>query len=264
MNVDDERIKSFLATSSEEEEEEEEEEQQPRIDYEEADGTESCLGENERISKYRNLLASIAQSEEAAKKGKGDMEMEISWGVGLQSKAEEMVKKKMAEKALETPWEQQLAKRREKRKANKQEKKQLQVAPPSDEEESDDIPSDIDMNDPYFKEEFQKEEFRKKPKPGRKVEANSHSADEEDKAAELDLLLMDDNDGKKHFNLKSIIKEETKSGKKNTKKTREVVGKSKDDDFKVILLENTTCTIQLYFNFHILFKHINLDSSRRS
>jgi hypothetical protein len=196
------------------------------------------MGENERISKYRSLLASITQSEEAAKKSKGDVEMEISWGVGLQAKAEEMVKKKMAEKALETPWEQQLAKRREKRKAQRQEKKQMEVAPPSDDEESDDVPSDIDMNDPYFKEEFEKEEFRKK-KPNSKVkqvEEKSHSADEADKTAELELLLMDDNDGKRHFNLKSIMKEEKQSGKKNTKKACEAVAsKSKDDDFKVHL-----------------------------
>ena len=224
----------------------------------EEEGTESCLGENERIAKYRNLLTSIAQSEEAAKKGKSGMEMEISWGVGLQSKAEEMVKKKMTEKAIETPWEQQLAKRREKRKTKKQEKKQLEVAPPSDDEESDDIPSDIDMNDPYFKEEFENEEFRKKSKSNRKKnETKSQSADEEDKAAELELLLMDDNDGKKHFNLKSIMKEETKSGKKGTKKTREVVSKSKDDDFKVKVL----CNIIL----KKLYKPVlNADSSRRS
>ena len=43
----------------------------------EEEGTESCLGENERIAKYRNLLTSIAQSEEAAKKGKSGMEMEV-------------------------------------------------------------------------------------------------------------------------------------------------------------------------------------------
>jgi hypothetical protein len=163
--------------------------------------------------------------------------MEISWGVGLQAKAEEMVKKKMTEKALETPWEQQLAKRREKRKTQRQEKKQIEVAPPSDDEESDDVPSDIDMNDPYFKEEFEKEEFRRK-KPSsktKKMEEKSHSADEADKTAELELLLMDDNDGnKRHFNLKSIMKEEKQSGKKGTKKSRDTVAsKSKDDDFKV-------------------------------
>lgn len=235
--MDDERIKNFLATSSEDEDED------PIraknfLEHDEADGTESCMGESERISKYRNLLATIAQSEEASKKNKGDVEMEISWGVGLQTKAEEMVKKKMAEKALETPWEQQLAKRREKRKAQRQEKKKIEVAPPSDdEEEVDDVPSDIDMNDPYFKEEFEKEEFRKKKSnsKSKKVEEASHSADEANKAAELELLLMDDNDGKRHFNLKSIIKDEKQSGKKGSKKATEAT-KTKSDDFKVVFL----------------------------
>lgn len=187
------------------------------------------MGENARIAKYRNLLTSIIQNEEATKKNKGDVEMEISWGVGLQSKAEEMVKKKMAEKALETPWEQQLAKRREKRKASRQEKKQLQVAPPSDEEDSDDIPSDVDMNDPYFREEFDKEEFRKKSKPSNKKNLED-PVDEKGKAAELELLLMDDDDGKKHFNLKSIMKDEAKSEKSKKKAKKATESK---DDFKV-------------------------------
>lgn len=234
MDIDDEQIKNFLATSSEEEEEEDQTFGRNIPEEDEADGTESCMGESERIAKYRNLLATIAQSEESSKKNKGDVEMEISWGVGLQSKAEEMVKKKMAEKALETPWEQQLAKRREKRKALKQEKKQLEVAPPSDDEESDDIPSDIDMNDPYFKEEFDNKEFRKKPKTNKKTAEEKQFDDEQDKAAQLDLLLMDEDDGKRHFNLKSIIKEETKAGKKGKKKTSETT-KTKDDDFKVTL-----------------------------
>nr|SVE75624.1 EOG090X0289 [Daphnia hispanica] len=255
LDVYDERIKNFLATSSEDEDEDENPVKN-FIDDEEVDGTESCIGESERISKYRNLLATIAQSEEVAKKNKGDVEMEISWGVGLQAKAEEMVKKKMADKALETPWEQQLAKRREKRKAQKQEKKKIEVAPPSDDEEgSDDVPSDIDMNDPYFKEEFEKEEFRKK-KPNsksKKVEETSHSADEANKAAELELLLMDDNDGKRHFNLKSILKDEKQSGKKGTKKTNEAA-KTKSDDFKIQVDDPRFSAL---FTSH----HFNLDPS---
>lgn len=257
LDVDDERIKNFLATSSEEEDEDDNPiKAKSIVDDEEGDGTESCMGESERITKYRNLLATIAQSEEAAKKSKGDVEMEISWGVGLQAKAEEMVKKKMADKALETPWEQQLAKRREKLKAKRQEKKKTEVAPPSDdEEESDDIPSDIDMNDPYFKEEFEKEDFRKK-KPdskSKKVEETSNSADEATKAAELELLLMDDNDGKRHFNLKSIMKDEKRSGKKGSKKTDEAE-KPKSDDFKIQVDDPRFAAL---FTSH----HFNLDPS---
>nr|SVE74993.1 EOG090X0289 [Daphnia dolichocephala] len=258
LDVDDHRIKSFLATSSEEEDEEENTiKDKFAVDEEEADGTESCIGESERIAKYRNLLASIAQSEDTAKKNEGDVEMEISWGVGMQAKAEEMVKKKMAEKALETPWEQQLAKRREKRKAQKQEKKKIEVAPPSDdEEELDDIPSDVDMNDPYFKEEFENEEFRKK-KPNtksKKVEETSHSDDEANRAAELELLLMDDNDGKRHFNLKSIIKDEKQSVKKGKKRPDESAGAKNDDDFKIKVDDPRFSAL---FTSH----HFNLDPS---
>ena len=60
--------------------------------------------------------------------------MEISWDVGLKDKAEQLVKKKMAEKNQETTWEQHLADRREKRKAKKQEKKLNKQQAESDEE----------------------------------------------------------------------------------------------------------------------------------
>ena len=94
----------------------------------------SSMGESQRIAKYRNLLANLAEQEKATKKD-GEMEMEITWGVGLKEKAQKMVEKKLAEKGTETAWEQQLAKRREKRQAKKQEKKKQQkgveIAPAS-------------------------------------------------------------------------------------------------------------------------------------
>lgn len=46
--------------------------------------------------------------------------------------------------------------------------------------------------------------------------------------AELQLLMMEDDDGKKHFNLKSIMKNE-KSKKKRRKKQEE----TKQDDFEI-------------------------------
>ena len=105
-----------------------------------------------RIAKYRNLLAELAAQEEAQKtqRRQPEMEMEISWGVGLQvaikkrldsrhdrwtdrsqrplgaaqDKAEKLVRQKLDDRADNTVWEQRLAERRLKRKALKQQKKQ--------------------------------------------------------------------------------------------------------------------------------------------
>lgn len=100
------------------------------------------------------------------------------------------------------------------------------------------------MNDPYFREEFEKEEFRRKDdgktkksksKAGREKEKDQEEG--ADKAGELELLLMDENDGKRHFSLKSIMKEEGMGGKgkknKKGKPTNEAVAESKEKDFKV-------------------------------
>lgn len=250
-----------MATSSEEEDEDEVEVEKPREAEEEANDQESCLGESERIAKYRNLLANLTEQEEKAKRerrGNGDMEMEITWGVGLKEKAQQLVKEKLAEKSAETAWEQQLAKRREKRMAKRKEKKEQQraIAPPSDEED-DDIPSDVDMDDPYFREELEKDEFRPKKK---KPVTEEEPEEDEGKSAELELLLMDENDGKRHFSLKSIMKEEgVKSGKGASKKK----GKPTDtacskDDFKVTLILNQLPNVVNFMSFSIS------DSSGRS
>lgn len=47
------------------------------------------------IQKYKKLLEEIDKKEES-KKNK-DMEMEITWGLGVKDKAEELVKKKMTQ-----------------------------------------------------------------------------------------------------------------------------------------------------------------------
>ena len=161
-------LKNFLATSSEEEEDDEEMEKGKRrrdVASSDEDEADSTTVESDRIAKYRNLLAGLTATEESEKKSKKpEMEMEISWDIGLKDKAEELVKKKLTENKDETVWEKTLADRREKRKAKKKEKKDKKAedAEPEELEDSaDDIPSDIDMNDPYFAEEFQQGEFEK-------------------------------------------------------------------------------------------------------
>lgn len=51
--------------------------------------------EDDPIKKYKMLLEDIDKKEE--KKKNKDMEMEITWGLGIKDKAEELVKKKINE-----------------------------------------------------------------------------------------------------------------------------------------------------------------------
>jgi hypothetical protein len=74
------------------------------------------------VSKYRALLQGIEQEEE--KKKCRDVEMEVSWGVGLKDKTKELVDKKLKERKYDlTPFEQYLKKRKEKKKQKKEERR---------------------------------------------------------------------------------------------------------------------------------------------
>jgi len=66
-------------------------------------------------------------------------------------KVEQLVEKKLSGKDKLTPWEQYLEKKREKRKQNREKTKLEETEGTSQTESKDDTPSDIDMNDPYFK-----------------------------------------------------------------------------------------------------------------
>ncbi|GLH15703.1 ESF1 like protein [Gryllus bimaculatus] len=215
--IDDHDLKAYLATSSEGESSEEEE------------------------------------SQEVAKKEK-NMEMEVTWGFDLNEKVKKRMKDGKAEEM--TPFQKYLERRKEKRKAKREEqlkKKQQQrkeQKESGDESEEgsvseDDVPSDIDMNDEYFKEEFEKEEFaqaekaKSKKKKNKKKKDGHESEDEESKKkkAELELLLMDEEDNKKHFSLKDILIEDSdskkKKKKKNKKQLEEKSAEKKDDDFQI-------------------------------
>ncbi|XP_068633745.1 ESF1 homolog [Battus philenor] len=207
--VDDLDLKEYLASSSEDE----------NASDEEHDSQEASDNEDP-IQKYKMLLQDIEKKEE--KKQNKDLEMEITWGLGIKNKAEELVQKKLGEdtKTL-TPFEQFLQKRKEKKKQRKLQSKHKEdnIVTNSDENESDDIPSDIDMNDPYFAEEFNKAEFKKKKDKKAKNNASESDVDEEDEKRKAELeLLLDDDDGKQHFSLKKIQETEKDNKKANKKK----------------------------------------------
>ncbi len=65
------------------------------------------------------------------------------------------------------------------------------------------------MNDPYFREEFETDEFRRpeakaKTKTKTKTKNQDEARDETRDAGQLELLLMDEQEDKRHFSLKSL------------------------------------------------------------
>lgn len=64
------------------------------------------------------MLASIEEEEE--KKKNRDVDLEITWGIGLKEKAEKSVKEKL--NAPQTPFEEMLDKRKKKKKQKREEK----------------------------------------------------------------------------------------------------------------------------------------------
>lgn len=117
-----------------------------------------------------------------------------------------------------------MQKKREKNKQKKLQKKhksdENNIGLDSDDRESDDVPSDIDMNDPYFAEEFNKPEFKTTKSKNKKTTNvdNEESDQDEKRKAELELLLEDDDDGKAHFSLKKIQEAEGTTKKSRRKK----------------------------------------------
>ncbi|KAM3965235.1 LOW QUALITY PROTEIN: ESF1 homolog [Aphomia sociella] len=216
--IDDLDLKDYLASSSEDEN-----------SMEENENSQSDNESEDPIKKYKMLLDDIDNKE---KKKNKDMEMEITWGLGIKDKAEELVKKKIDDDTKNlTPFEQLMKKRKEKKKQKKLNNKQKLEAKDSESDEesnlSDDIPSDIDMNDPYFAEEFNKPEFKKSKSNNKKKNNENNEVDdvEEKRKAELELLL-DDEDGKAHFSLKKI--QEAESLTKKSKRKRKLKEKLMD------------------------------------
>ncbi|XP_064271486.1 ESF1 homolog [Passer domesticus] len=215
-------FQAYLASSSEEEEEQQ---QDGDVAHEIEDDRprKSQKDDEEQIAKYRELLQSIQEKEK--KQEEKDIGMEIKWVPGLKETAEEMVKNRLEGKDNLTPWQKYLEKKKEKRLLKKKRK-----AAAEREESEDELPPDVDLNDPYFAEEFEKTGLKKKPES---VESTSEDEDEVEKQkAEMALLMMDDeDDSRKHFNYKKIVEQQnlSKKKKKLLMKRKELL----EDDFQV-------------------------------
>lgn len=237
-------FQAYLASSSEEEEEEEmedivdESEQTANVDDTEQGKAsrpkKAHKDDEEQMAKYRELLKSIQEKDK--KREDKDMEMEIKWVPGLKETAEQLVKKKLEGKDNLTPWEMFLEKKKEKKKL----KKKADVKKVSAEDLSDDeLPPDVDLDDPYFAEEFGKTGIgqKKKSKKNKKSKEDERTLEEEaeieKQKAEMSLLMMDDeDDNKKHFNYDKIVEQQNLSKKKKKKllKQEELL---EEDEFQV-------------------------------
>ncbi|KAM5218613.1 ESF1 homolog isoform 1-T1 [Hipposideros larvatus] len=243
-------FQAYLASSSEDEEEIEKELQGGDVVSVEEDGKtkKSQKDDEEQIAKYRQLLQVIQEKEKKSKEN--DMEMEIKWVPGLKESAEERVKKKLEGKDKLTPWEQFLEKKKEKKRLKK---KQKALA---EETSEDELPSDVDLNDPYFAEEVKKigiKEKKKSMKSAKDSTSPEEDAEIEKQKAEMALLVMDEEEeSKKHFNYNKIVEHQnlSKKKKKQLMKKKELI----EDDFEVNVKD---ARFQAMYTSHLF----NLDPS---
>lgn len=119
---------------------------------------------------------------------------------------------------------------REKEREKRLKRKQKALAEEASEEE---LPSDVDLNDPYFAEEVKKIGIKKKSvKSAKDGTSPEEETEVERQKAEMALLMMDeDEDSKKHFNYNKIVEHQnlSKKKKKQLMKKKELI----EDDFEV-------------------------------
>ena len=142
-----------------------------------------------------------------------DRDMEVSWIPQNHLQAEK--------EDLQTPWQKYLDKKKDKRKMRK-----VQIAAENKYSSSDEVPED-----PFNEEDVQDQipKRKKKKKSQWKVEETDI------KVTDLDLLVMDSDDDKSHFDFKTIIEKESKgiSKKKWKKGKKENAPKIADQGFDI-------------------------------
>lgn len=244
--LNDNHLKYLLASgSSEDESDENLESKEPEV------GVEIKNTKGSTIDKYKQLLKSIDAKEK--EKHKNDVQLECTWGYNAEERSKEFEKEKLQKSENRTPFEEYLDKRKEKRKAKRKAKMDENTNEDSDDASEDQVPSDIDMNDPYFAEELKNCSKKSKKLKNDKTLLNDNKDDEKD---ELELLLMDTNeiDNRKHFDMKEI--EETNSMSKSKRKRLERKKKKKnltnnDDDFEMNLNDERFKALYTSHHFNI-------------
>ncbi|XP_057700571.1 ESF1 homolog [Corythoichthys intestinalis] len=215
--------KAYLASSSEDEdveevrpEEENEDDEEGEQENEKKNMTKKTKSEDQ-IEKYRQLLRGLESKQQQEDK---DMEMEITWVPGLKETTEQLVKKKLEQKEPQlTPWEDFLKKKKEKKKKKNQKKGNNED---EDELSDDELPSDVDLADPFFSRNTLGADVKNKNKDKKKKKQDEDDDERQrmDKHKAEMSLLMDDGDEDerhKHFNYDKLVEQQNLSRKKKKK-----------------------------------------------
>lgn len=292
--LNDKELRQIVAYSSAEEDDEQDE---PEIHGKKANNKEKSqptiatkqltkrLKENERIEKYKNLLAEINAQEKQSKEK--NYEMEMSWNVNGAEDASEPTESSTIDKSKLTPIEKVLQKRSEKNKQRKEQRRRKQlelkgIDPDVQNGGSDDdsIPDGIDMNDSYFAEEFATGDYeppkQSKKANSKKSKQKKSEPDEAEAEAEAQLaLLLDDDDEqqlgkqKQHFSLSKILKDEQENSS-SKRKRRKQLKKSKttetkpheDDNFQVNLDDSRFKAVYKSHEYNIDPTHSNYKATK--
>uniref|UniRef100_A0A671VPL8 ESF1, nucleolar pre-rRNA processing protein, homolog (S. cerevisiae) n=1 Tax=Sparus aurata TaxID=8175 RepID=A0A671VPL8_SPAAU len=244
---------AYLASSSEEEDDEEGGEDDKK--------KQKKKKSEEQILKYRELLKGIQEKEKKLQEDKA-MEMEISWVPGLKETTEQLVKKKLEGKDQLTPWEDFLERKKERKKQKKSQRNQVRTAT-----QSGDLPSDVDLSDPFFAEELARSWRNKRSESNPDTYKPPNIRSESSfmlsvclcSQAEMALLMEDDGEDakQKHFNYDKIVEQQNLSKKKRKKLLKKGEEPLEGDDFQVDVKDPR---FQAMFTSHLF----NLDPSHPS
>lgn len=273
--VDQDQVMAFLASGSEEESEDE-----VSVSGSDVDNSDDEDIKDARIAKFRALINEIDEKERKKNEEKDEFDMEETFEYDEAKKKDEPENNNKTidkSKSELTPFEKYLEKKKENKKIRKKKLKEEQLCSESgsetdesdneekEEEGGESIMSDDELpdsmkgiyNDPFFSDEIKKNKKLKKKK--NKKEENSEHGEDADGKLEL-LIMNEEEDEKKHFNMRDIIKDANtkttknrwKAKKNKVKKIIEMKKESKqEDDFKVDLVDSRFSAIMTTGEFNI-------------
>lgn len=250
-DIDENDLKAYLASDSSDSESEDEEAVEV-VDTTKGDGKSSKMSKKEEEKQRMRALLGLSSEPTPAPKPDGPVgEMEVTFTSGLAGGPEKDGIFENEPIKEETTLERYVRKERERKKRRKERAKAAKEGGNADKEEDtpavvedkkgkdepEEEKEDMGFNDPFFDDPGEKETAatrRKEEKRKKKAEREATEAAEAAKRAELELLMMDDeNKGMQHFDMNAIEKAEKQASKKKKGKGKGKQVPEVKDDFQM-------------------------------